>query len=131
MATKDTKAKKATTTTPKKEAAQSAGKEEQKVRYSTLNINGDKYRTLLTEKYKNRQKWENPDHKKVVSDIPGTVISVYVKEGQEVKEGDMMMVLEAMKMKNKIYFHMDGVVKKIYVSENEKIPKNHLMIELK
>ena len=42
-----------------------------------------------------------------------------------------MMVLEAMKMKNKILFTQNGVVKKIYVSENEKIPKNHLMIELK
>ncbi len=42
-----------------------------------------------------------------------------------------MMVLEAMKMKNKIYFSMDGVVKKIHIEENQKIPKGHLMIELK
>ena len=42
-----------------------------------------------------------------------------------------MMVLEAMKMKNKIYFPIDGTVKKIYVTENEKVPKKHLMVELK
>ena len=103
-----------------------------KLRYNTLVIQeqGAKYKTLFTEKYKNRTKWERPDLRKVVSDIPGTVISINVKEGQEVKEGDLMMVLEAMKMKNKIYFHMDGVVKKIYITEEEKIPKNHLMIEL-
>ncbi len=104
-----------------------------KVRYSSLMLQeqGAKYKTLLTEKYKNRPKWEEPDPKKISSEIPGTVIKVYVEEGQKVKEGDLMMVLEAMKMKNKIYFPIDGTVKKIYVTEEEKIPKNHLMIELK
>jgi len=104
-----------------------------KVRYSTIMLQeqGAKYKTLLTEKYKNRVKWEKPDLRKIYSEIPGTVIKVYVEEGQKVNEGDLMMVLEAMKMKNKILFTQDGVVKKIYVSENEKIPKNHLMMELK
>jgi len=102
-----------------------------KVRFNTLVVNGDKYRTLFTEKYKNRKKWEQPDFKKITSVIPGTVIKVYVKEGQKVKEGDLMMVLESMKMKNKIYFPIDGTVKKIHISEGERIPKNHLMIELK
>ncbi|HRW63912.1 MAG TPA: acetyl-CoA carboxylase biotin carboxyl carrier protein subunit [Bacteroidales bacterium] len=104
-----------------------------KMRYSTIMLQeqGAKYKTLLTEKYKNRVKWEKPDLRKIYSQIPGTVIKVYVEEGQKVNEGDLMMVLEAMKMKNKILFTQDGVVNKIYVSENEKIPKNHLMIELK
>jgi biotin carboxyl carrier protein len=112
-------------------ASASKKEEESKVRFKTLVVNDDKYRTLLTEKYKNRKKWEEPDFKKILSEIPGTVIKVYVEEGQKVKEGDLMMVLEAMKMKNKIYFSIDGTVKKIYVSENEKVPKRHLMIELK
>jgi len=104
-----------------------------KMRYSTIMLQeqGAKYKTLLTEKYKNRVKWEKPDLRKIYSQIPGTVIKIYVEEGQKVNEGDLMMVLEAMKMKNKILFTQDGVVNKIYVSENEKIPKNHLMIELK
>jgi len=104
-----------------------------KVRYSTIMLQeqGAKYKTLFTEKYRNRVKWEKPDIRKIYSQIPGTVIKVYVEEGQKVNEGDLMMVLEAMKMKNKILFTQNGVVKKIYVSENEKIPKNHLMIELK
>ena len=104
-----------------------------KVRYSTimLQVQGAKYKTLLTEKYKNRPKWEKPDVRKIFSQIPGTVIKIYVEEGQKVKEGDLMMVLEAMKMKNKIHFPIDGIVKKIYISEEEVIPKNHLMIELK
>ncbi len=112
-------------------ASVSKKEEESKVRFNTLVVNDDKYRTFLTEKYKNRKKWEKPDLKKILSQISGTVIKVYVEEGQKVKEGDLMMVLEAMKMKNKIYFPIDGTVKKIHVSENEKIPREHLMIELK
>ncbi|MCD4834264.1 MAG: biotin/lipoyl-binding protein [Bacteroidales bacterium] len=120
-------------TKPKTSTKASAIKEEEvsKVRFKTLVINDVKYKTLLTEKFKNREKWEEPNLKKILSQIPGTVIKVYVEEGQKVKEGDLMMVLEAMKMKNKIYFPIDGTVKKIYVTENEKVPKKHLMVELK
>lgn len=116
----------------KKEEVPNVKEETPKVRYNSLVLQeqGARYKTLLTEKYKNRKKWENPDPRKIVSDIPGTVIKVHVKEGQKVKEGELMMVLEAMKMKNKIYFSMDGVVKKIYVKAEERVPKNHLMIEL-
>jgi len=103
-----------------------------KPRLSTIStVHGENYKTLLTEKYKNRKKWEEPNPKKIYSEIPGTVIKVYVEEGQKVKEGELMMVLEAMKMKNKIYFLEDGTVKKIYVNEDEKIPKGHLMVEMK
>lgn len=104
--------------------------DDQKVRFSTFLIDGDKYRTLLTEKFKNRKKWENPDERKIYSEIPGTIIKIHVEEGQKVKNGDLMLILEAMKMKNKILFLSDGVVKKIHVSESEKIPKGKLMIEL-
>ncbi|MBI9055189.1 MAG: acetyl-CoA carboxylase biotin carboxyl carrier protein subunit [Bacteroidales bacterium] len=123
MATKKLKVKKAST--PKII-------EETKPRLSTIStVHGENYKTFLTEKYKNRKKWQEPDPKKFYSQIPGTVIKVYVEEGQEVKEGELMMILESMKMKNRIYFLDNGIVKKIYVNENERIPKGHLMVELK
>jgi biotin carboxyl carrier protein len=121
MAKKENKSTKATA---------SKGDDGTKVRFNTLEVHGIKYKTLFTEKYKNRKKWEEPDFRKILSVISGTVIKIYVKEGQKVKEGELMMVLEAMKMQNKICFPMDGVVKKIYVTEEEKVPKGHLMIEL-
>lgn len=146
MATKKTETKKTTVskkneTAKAKKPARNENVEETpevtenspKVRYNSLVIQeqGARYKTLLTEKYKNRKKWEQPDFRKIKSLIPGTVIKIHVTEGQKVKEGDLMMVLEAMKMKNKIYFPIDGTVKKIYVSENERVPKGYLMIELK
>ena len=83
---------KAMATKQKTSTKASAPKEEEapKVRFNTLVVNDDKYRTLLTEKYKNRKKWEEPDFKKILSEIPGTVIKVYVEEGQKVKEGDFL-----------------------------------------
>lgn len=115
----------------KKDTASIKETDAPKARYSTLNIDGVKYKTLLTEKFKNRKKWEEPDSREIYSEIPGTVINIYVKEGQKVKEGDLMMILEAMKMKNKVKFLADGVVKKINVKENQQIPKGYLMIEMK
>ncbi len=115
----------------KNETAPKEQDEAQKVRFNTFVVDGDKYRTLLTEKFKNRKPWEKPDERKIFSEIPGTVIKIHVEEGQKVKEGDLMMVLEAMKMKNKILFTSNGVVKKIYIKESEKIPKRKLMIEMK
>jgi len=125
MATKEKTTKKNAPTIPVVEVDDSL-----KERYHVINIDGDKYRTLYTESYKKRVMWVKPDIKKIYSEIPGTVIKIYVTVGQEVKEGELMLVLEAMKMKNKLLFPIDGVVKKIYISENEKIPKKTLMVEL-
>jgi biotin carboxyl carrier protein len=102
-----------------------------KMRYKSLVIDGTKYRTRLNTKFEKRQSWENPDSRKITSTIPGTIIKVYIKEGQEVKPGDQMLILEAMKMKNRIIFHDGGTVKSLHVKEGEKIPKDHLMVELK
>jgi pyruvate carboxylase len=57
-------------------------------------------------------------------------VKVYTKVGQEVKKGDPILLLEAMKMKNKILFSMDGKVKSIKVKEGERVPKDHLMLEM-
>jgi len=101
-----------------------------KLRCKSLIIDGTKYRTQLNYKFENRRSWEYPDSRKVTSSIPGTIIKIFVEEGQEVKMGDKMLILEAMKMKNRIMFHADGNVKSIYVKEGERIPKDFLMLEL-
>lgn len=103
---------------------------EAKTRYKTLVVDGDKYRTLLSKKYKTRKKWEVPSPKQLYSRIPGTILKVEVKEGQQVEEGDVYIVLESMKMKNRLLFSMGGTVKKIHVKEGDKIAKGVLLVEL-
>ncbi len=103
---------------------------DKKARCKTLIIDGDKYRTRYNSKFENRKTWKNPNPKRVTSSIPGTILKVFTKVGEEVKKGDPILILEAMKMKNKIVFPIDGKVKSIKVKEGEKVPKDHLMLEL-
>ncbi len=54
---------------------------------------------------------------KITSPMPGNIWKVLVKEGQSVKEGDVVVILEAMKMENEIYAPCDGVVTSMLVVE--------------
>ncbi len=94
-----------------------------------LEIGSVIYQTRLTTKFRNRPIWQRPDVRKVDSIIPGNIQRIMVKEGDEVSPGTPMLILEAMKMRNEILSPLQGIIKKIYVSEGDMVPKNHLMIE--
>lgn len=70
---------------------------------------------------------------KKVNDIkapmPGLILEINVKEAQEVKEDDPLLILEAMKMENVINSPRDGVIKSIKVSQGNTVEKNALLIE--
>jgi len=61
--------------------------------------------------------------------MPGLVLKVLVTEGQAVKKGDGLLILEAMKMENIIKASTDGMVKKIHIEEKNIVDKNQKMIE--
>jgi biotin carboxyl carrier protein len=103
---------------------------DKKARCKTLIIDGDKYRTRYNTKFEKRKSWKSPNPKKITSIIPGTIVKVFTKVGQEVKKGDPILLLEAMKMKNKILFNIDGRVKSIKVKEGDRVAKDHLMLEM-
>lgn len=98
--------------------------------YPTLLIGSGKYKTNYTVKFQNRKNWEPHDPKKIFTVIPGTVIDVLVKNGQMVKKGETLLILEAMKMQNQIIMPFDGKIKRVHIATDEKIPKNYLMIEI-
>ena len=58
---------------------------------------------------------------KVLSPMPGTILEVKVQNGQAVKAGDVMFILEAMKMENDIVAPRDGTVKQIVVSKGASV----------
>lgn len=62
--------------------------------------------------------------------MPGLILSVNVKEGQEVVEGDTLLILEAMKMENAIGAPKDGVIKTITAISGGTVEKGELMIEM-
>jgi biotin carboxyl carrier protein len=61
--------------------------------------------------------------------MPGLILSVDVEVGQEVKEDDTLLILEAMKMENIITSPRDGVIKSIVVGNGDAVEKNQLLIE--
>jgi biotin carboxyl carrier protein len=100
-----------------------------KTRYKSLPLHGIKYKTHLTKKFENRIKWESPDPNRIMSFIPGTVKDVFIEAGQDVKEGDPMLILTAMKMDNIINIPYDGTVKAVHVKAGDKISKGFVMME--
>ncbi|MEM1258186.1 MAG: acetyl-CoA carboxylase biotin carboxyl carrier protein subunit [Bacteroidota bacterium] len=60
--------------------------------------------------------------------MPGLILEVSVTEGQEVKEGDSLLILEAMKMENVITSPREGIIKNIAVEQGEAVEKKHVLI---
>jgi len=62
--------------------------------------------------------------------MPGMVLSIMVSEGQEVKMGESVLILEAMKMENVIKAPADCTIKNIKVKQGSAVEKNQVLIEL-
>jgi propionyl-CoA carboxylase alpha chain len=67
--------------------------------------------------------------KKVLCPMPGLVVSIAVSEGQEVKSGETLAVVEAMKMQNVLRAERDGTVKKIHATAGATLPVDALILE--
>lgn len=66
----------------------------------------------------------------VKAPMPGKVLSVSVKEGDEVKQGDPILILEAMKMENVLKADHDCVIKSVLVDSEQSVEKNQVLVEL-
>ena len=66
----------------------------------------------------------------VISPMPGSIVKINVSEGQFVKKGDVLLVLEAMKMENEIKVNADCKIVKISVEEKKSVEKGQLLMKL-
>lgn len=96
-----------------------------------LNINSTRYKTRLSDRFLKRKPYQPSDPKLICSFIPGTILDIMVREGQKVQKGDELLILEAMKMQNKLKCPADGKIKKIEVKKGEKVSKGSVLIVLK
>jgi propionyl-CoA carboxylase alpha chain len=67
--------------------------------------------------------------KKLLCPMPGLVVSIAVAEGQEVKSGETLAVVEAMKMQNVLRAERDGTVKKIHAAAGATLAVDALILE--
>jgi biotin carboxyl carrier protein len=96
-----------------------------------LNINSSLYKTRLSTKFLNRKSYKPADPKIILSFIPGTVLDILVTKGQKVRKGDDLMILDAMKMQNKLKCVIDGTIKKICVNKGDRVSKGSVLIEIR
>lgn len=66
----------------------------------------------------------------VTAPMPGTINAVKVTSGQQVKKGDVLFILEAMKMENEIYADKDGKVGQVFVQKGASVSTGSPLCEL-
>lgn len=66
----------------------------------------------------------------ITAPMPGKVLSVLVEEGQEVATGDGLVILEAMKMENRIVAEAPALVRRVHVADGQMVDGGALLIEL-
>ena len=103
----------------------------EQVKFETLQVyEGAKFKTLYTRKHQERKAWVPDNPALATSFIPGTIRKIFVKEGDLVKKGEKLVILEAMKMLNEIVAEAPGVVKSIPVKIGQIVTKNSVLVEL-
>ena len=65
----------------------------------------------------------------LLAPMPGKIVSVNVKDGQKIKSGENILVLEAMKMENLITATKDAKIKKVNIKENDAVEVDQVLIE--
>src|SRR5215203_720497 len=68
--------------------------------------------------------------KEIKAPMPGLVLEVTVSEGQQVHEGDKLLILVAMKMENSILINTEATIKRIAVHAGEAVDKGQVLVEL-
>lgn len=67
---------------------------------------------------------------RVLCPMPGNIMSILVKEGDEVKKGEVVLILEAMKMENEILAEVSGKVHRVFVNEGEAAKEGVPLLEI-
>jgi biotin carboxyl carrier protein len=105
-------------------------KKAQKKEFTEFILDHTPYRTRLNKTFTEREKWKKDDPRKIRAFIPGTIREILVKPGDKVKENQTLLILEAMKMRNRLVAPIDGKVKEIFVKSDETVPGKYLLVEL-
>jgi biotin carboxyl carrier protein len=109
-------------------------KSDEKEKSFLISVNGNKYQLNVKDKFDELLKSLGMDNlnsskvNEIKAPMPGLVLDIRVSEGDEVKKGDPILVLEAMKMENIIKSPTDGIIKKINVKKGIAVEKNQVLI---
>ena len=88
----------------------------------------------VKEEVKKEESKSNKDLKgatTILAPIQGTVLNILVKVGQKVKRGDVLLLIEAMKLENEVNATVDGEVAEILVTKGQNVSNNDILIVMK
>ena len=106
----------------------------QKNKSCTVKVNNQEISVSIQDKYDQLLKelgMENMNKvkiNKIMAPMPGMVIQIMTQVGAQVKKGENLLILEAMKMENMIKSPTDGTVNSIEISKGETVDKNQVLI---
>jgi biotin carboxyl carrier protein len=95
-----------------------------------LVIDHTSYTTRISSRFAARKPYAPPVPGRIQSFIPGTVVEILVSQGDTVKEGDDIVILDAMKMKNRLKSHLDGRVVAVNVKPGDRVTKGEVLVEI-
>ncbi len=100
-----------------------------------VTLGGQRYRVQVEDERarrtgEQRVAVEEVGEAEVVSPMPGVVVAVLVETGQEVRTGEGLLILEAMKMENEIRAPRTGVVEAVHVSAGERVSQDDVLIRI-
>ncbi len=97
-------------------------------------VKATKTPTIVRKRLPNDDKGKMPQPgnavKAIKAPLPGNIFKLNVSEGDTVKKGDVLLIMEAMKMENNILAEQDGTVKHIKVKEGDAVLQNDVLIEI-
>ncbi len=105
-------------------------------KHQTIEVDGESYKVEIKDELDQQMEALGFDiipekHiKELKAPMPGQVLEISVAEGQEVAEGEKILILVAMKMENSIMIHSKGVIKRIAVTTGQAVDKGQVLVEL-
>ena len=99
-------------------------------KFIQISLENGVHQTRATGKFHGRRLYERQDPGIVRALIPGTVAAIETAQGKTVRQGDTVMILEAMKMLNRIKAPKSGTVRALRVAEKDKVAKGQILFEI-
>ncbi len=100
----------------------------------TIKVNGNMYKVEVKDKFDallhdlGMDKGGSSKANELKAPMPGLVLDIHVVQGQEIKKGEPVLVLEAMKMENILKSPADGKIKSVCVVKGDKVEKNTVLV---
>jgi biotin carboxyl carrier protein len=100
-----------------------------------VTLDGQRYRVQVEDERARRTgAWraavEEAGEAEVVSPMPGVVVAVLVEAGQQVRDGEGLLILEAMKMENEIRAPRTGVVEAVHVMPGQRVSQDDMLVRI-